>query len=86
VVVAVEHELLAEHNLKEVQVEVVVEMVEIQVIHQVEQEIHLPLVQPKVLMVVHHQEQILLMVAVVVVLVLVAVRVVFNKEEMVEQE
>ena len=82
----VEQDLLVDHNLKEVQVEMVVEMVEIQVIHQVDQETHLLLVHLKVIMVVHHQEQILLMVVVVVEQTEEDKPVLFNKVEPVEQE
>ena len=82
----VEQEVLVDHNLKVNQVDLVVEMVEMQVMEQEVQEMHLPLVLLKVKMVVDHQEQTPLMVVAVVELVVPVELVLFNKEEMVVME
>tara|TARA_R100000963_G_scaffold3621_1_gene2601 strand:- start:44 stop:406 length:363 start_codon:yes stop_codon:yes gene_type:complete len=82
--VGVEQEHQADHNLKEMQVDLVVEMVEMQEMEQVEQVTHLLQLQHKELQVVEYQEQIPMMVAVEVEQVLLEVLVPFNKEELVE--
>tara|TARA_R100001143_G_C3246822_1_gene81702 strand:- start:50 stop:304 length:255 start_codon:yes stop_codon:yes gene_type:complete len=82
--VGVEQDLVPDHNLKEMQVDLVVEMVEMQEMEQVEQEIHLLQLQHKELQVVEYQEQIPMMVAVEVEQVLLVKMVPFNKEELVD--